>query len=90
MTGSDSGCGELAFGHLDYDIQLFAKGGMTPHETLQAATQVAASAIGRETEIGSLAPGKLADIVVVDGDPTRDVGALSQVVAVFLGGERVV
>lgn len=90
VTGSDSGCGELAFGHLDYDIQLFAKGGMTPHETLQAATRVAAMAIGRETEIGTLAPGKLADIVVVDGDPTRDVGALSRVVAVFLEGERVV
>jgi len=90
VTGSDSGCGELAFGHLDYDLQLFANGGMTPHETLQAATRIAADAIGRGDELGTLTPGKLADLVVVDGDPTRDVGALSRVVAVFLGGERVV
>jgi imidazolonepropionase-like amidohydrolase len=90
VTGSDSGCGELAFGHLDYDLQLFANGGLTPHEALQAATRIAANAIGRGDELGTLAPGKLADLVVVDGDPTRDVGALSRVVAVFLGGERVV
>jgi len=89
VTGSDSGCGELAFGHLDYDMQLFVKGGMTPHETLQAATRNAAMAIGRDGEVGTLAPGKMADIVVVDGDPTRDVGALSRVVAVFIGGVRV-
>ncbi|HEX5417154.1 MAG TPA: amidohydrolase family protein [Chloroflexota bacterium] len=90
VTGSDSGCGELAFGHLDYDLQLFVKGGLTPHETLQAATRVAATAIGREAEIGTIAPGKVADLVVVDGDPTQDASALSRVVAVFLGGERVV
>jgi imidazolonepropionase-like amidohydrolase len=88
VTGSDSGCGNLAFGHLDYDIQLFNRGGMTAHETLQAATRIAAAAIGRDTDVGTLTPGKLADLVVVDGDPTRDVGALSRVVAVFLGGDR--
>lgn len=89
VTGSDSGCGELAFGHLDYDAQLFVQGGLTPAETLRAATRVASEAIGLADTIGTLAPGKEADLAVVDGDPTRDVSALSRVVAVFKAGERV-
>jgi imidazolonepropionase-like amidohydrolase len=89
VVGSDSGCGELAFGHLSYDLELFVRGGMSPEETLHASTQIAAEAIGLGDTIGTIAPGKQADLVVVDGDPTRDVSALSRVVAVVKGGERV-
>ena len=89
VVGSDSGCGNLTFGHLFYDVELFVKGGMTPEETLLASTRVAAEAIGQESAIGTIAPGKEADLVVVDGDPTRDVAALDRVVAVVKGGQRV-
>ena len=37
-------------------------------------------------EIGTIAPGKVADLVAFDGDPTRDIGAVSKVVAVFQAG----
>lgn len=90
VAGSDSGCGNLAFGHLDYDLQLMVQGGMTPAQVLEAATRVTAEAIGFGDQLGTLEPGKLADLIAVDGDPSRDIGALSRVKAVFLGGQRVV
>jgi imidazolonepropionase-like amidohydrolase len=89
VAGSDSGCGNLAFGHLDHDLRLMARGGMTPMQVLESATRVTAEAIGFGDRIGTLEPGKLADLIVVEGDPTADVAALSRVRAVFQGGERV-
>ncbi len=90
VAGSDSGCGNLAFGHLDYDLQLMVRGGMTPAQVLEAATRVTAEAIGFGDELGTLVPGKLADLIVIDGDPSRDVTALSRIRAVFQGGQRVI
>jgi imidazolonepropionase-like amidohydrolase len=46
---------------------------MTPHEALRAATIGSATAIGRQAELGSLEVGKLADFVVLDGDPLANV-----------------
>lgn len=89
VAGSDSGCGNLAFGHLDYDLQLMAHGGMTAMQVLVSATKVTAEAIGFGDQIGTLEPGKLADLIVVDGDPSKDVTALSRVRAVFRGGVQV-
>jgi imidazolonepropionase-like amidohydrolase len=90
VAGSDSGCGNLAFGHVDYDLQLMVRGGMTPMQALVSATKVTAEAIGFADEIGTLEPGKVADLIVVDGDPSRDVTALSRVKAVFQAGAQVV
>jgi imidazolonepropionase-like amidohydrolase len=86
VAGSDSGCGNLAFGHLDYDLQLMHRGGMTAMQVLESATRITAEAIGFGHELGTLEPGKIADLIVVDGDPSRDVGALSRVQAVFKEG----
>ena len=88
VAGSDSGCGNLAFGHLDYDLTLMQRGGMSAMQVLESATRVTAEAIGFGDEIGTLEPGKLADLIVVDGDPSRDVAALGRVKAVFQSGER--
>jgi imidazolonepropionase-like amidohydrolase len=90
VAGSDSGCGNLAFGHLDYDLRLMVQGGMTPAQVLESATRVTAEAIGFGDQLGTLVPGKFADLIAVDGDPSRDVTALSRVRAVFQGGRRVV
>ena len=88
IPGSDSGVGTLAFGHLDYDLQLLVQAGFTPGEALEAATRISAEAVGLADQIGTNEIGKTADLVAVDGDPTVDVGALSRVVAVFQGGAR--
>jgi imidazolonepropionase-like amidohydrolase len=90
VAGSDSGCGNLAFGHLDYDLQLMVRGGMTPGQVLESATRITAEAIGFADQIGTIEPGKLADLIGLAGDPSQDIGALSRVRAVFQSGQRVV
>src|SRR5205085_6484856 len=89
VAGSDSGCGNLAFGHLDYDLELMHRGGMTAMQVLESATRVTAEAIGFCDQIGTLEPGKVADLIVVEGDPSQDVAALSRVKAVFQAGRQV-
>ena len=89
VPGTDSGVNNLAFGHLDYDLQLLVRVGFTPAEALVAATRISAEAIGLDDEIGTIEPGKIADLVAFEGDPTTDVKAFSKVVAVFQAGRRV-
>ena len=88
VPGTDSGVSDLAFGHLDYELQLLCRVGFTPGEALVAATSISAAAIGLDREIGTIERGKAADLVALDGDPTADVQAFSRVVAVFQGGRR--
>lgn len=90
VAGSDSGCGGIAFGHLVYDLELMVAAGMTNVEALQAATSTAARAIGLGDLVGSLEPGKEADLVVVNGDPLVSIADLNRVVAVIKGGVRIV
>jgi imidazolonepropionase-like amidohydrolase len=66
-----------------------AAGGMAPQEVLAAATSSAAELLGVHADTGTLAPGKLADIVVTAGDPF-DFGRLKESIrAVYLGGRLV-
>ena len=48
--------------------------GLTPHEALLAATAIAAHALGLQQHIGTVEPGKIADLIVLDGDPLQDAG----------------
>ena len=89
VPGTDSGVGSLAFGHLDYDLRLLVKVGFTPGEALLSATRISAEAIGMADELGTIEPGKIADLAAFKGDPTKDVLALSDVAAVFQAGVRV-
>ncbi len=89
VPGTDSGVGDLAFGHIDYDLQLLVRVGFSPAEVLASATSISAEAIGMGGEIGVIAPGRAADLTAFDGDPTIDVSAFSHVVAVFQSGQRV-
>ncbi len=62
-------------------------GGMTPIDALRAATVNGAELLGRSSEIGTLEPGKFADIVAVEGDPMADITVMEKVVFVMKGGE---
>jgi imidazolonepropionase-like amidohydrolase len=87
VFGSDAG----VYPHGDNGKQ-FAKmteWGMTPLQAIQAATLNAARALGREDEVGTVAVGRYADIVAVDGDPLANIRELESVDAVVKGGERV-
>jgi imidazolonepropionase-like amidohydrolase len=62
-------------------------GGMTPIDGLRAATVNGAEMLGRLDEIGTLEPGKFADIVAVQSDPLADITVMEKVVFVMKGGE---
>ena len=61
--------------------------GMTPMQAIQSATIRAAELLGKESELGSIAPGRLADLIAVKGDPLKDVRVLENVAHVMKGGE---
>lgn len=63
------------------------KYGMTPMQAIQSATAVAAKALDWDTRIGSIKPGKLADIIAVQGDPLGDISVMEKVVFVMKDGK---
>jgi imidazolonepropionase-like amidohydrolase len=63
--------------------------GMTPMQAIRSATVVASELLRRDDRVGSLEPGKLADLVGVVGDPLEDISELERVVFVMKGGEVV-
>ncbi|MBI3924555.1 MAG: PD40 domain-containing protein [Armatimonadetes bacterium] len=69
-----------------WEIWMLAQGGMTPHQALRVATLNGARYIGLDRELGSLEPGKLADILVLDGDPLTDIRQSEKVLYVVLNG----
>lgn len=74
VAGTDAG----GFVHGDNarEIELLVEKGLTPMQAIQAATGWAAECVGLEEEIGSVEPGKYADLLVIDGDPLADIGVL--------------
>jgi len=69
------------------EAQYYVEAGMTPLQALRSATIETARMLGAEAEIGSLAVGKYADIVVLAEDPTKDIKALRDIRLVMKGGE---
>ncbi|MGE5603328.1 MAG: amidohydrolase family protein [Nitrososphaerales archaeon] len=86
---NDYGAGGIAFGIPLREMELLLAAGLTPMEVIEASTRRAAWVCGHGDELGALTPGKLADIVIVDGDPLTDIAAMGRVVAVIKGGQVV-
>ncbi|HEY8285783.1 MAG TPA: amidohydrolase family protein [Chloroflexota bacterium] len=78
-------CGMFPFSHGILEFQALVKAGLRPIRALKAATSVAAELLGRE-DLGVLAPGKVADIVAMSGDPIADIGATATVDFVMKDG----
>jgi imidazolonepropionase-like amidohydrolase len=68
------------------EIKVHVDMGMTATRAITAATRVNAQIIGKARDLGSIEPGKLADVIVVDGNPLFDITALSHVETVIKGG----
>ena len=71
------------------EAEYYVEAGMTPLQSLQSATIAPARMLGVERELGSIAAGKLADLVAVAGDPTRDISALRNIKFVMKDGRVV-
>lgn len=64
------------FGQNTRELEWFVKAGLTPEGALATATTTGAALLGMETQLGRVAPGYMADLVAVEGDPTKDISAL--------------
>jgi imidazolonepropionase-like amidohydrolase len=79
------------FGENTRELGWFVKAGMTPEQALQTATTNAAALLGKEKELGAVAPGYLGDLIAVEGDPLTDINAvLNSVKWVMTNGNVVV
>jgi cytosine/adenosine deaminase-related metal-dependent hydrolase len=70
---------------LHHELALYVRAGLTPAQALQVATLNGARYAKTEAEAGSIAPGKRADLILVDGDPTTDIGDIRKVATVIKG-----
>lgn len=77
VFGTD--CGVGPHGENAREFEFMVEGGMAPMDAIRAATSVAAKFLGVEDRLGTIEPGKLADIIAVEGDPLADVGRLQAV-----------
>ncbi len=68
------------------EIELLVEAGFTPEQAIQIATQNGAKFLGRDDSIGTIASGKQADLVLVNGNPSKDIGDIENVVTVFKDG----
>ncbi|MDJ0847377.1 MAG: amidohydrolase family protein [Myxococcota bacterium] len=87
--GDDYGFAMMPHGDYAAEMEIYVKHGISSLEVMRWATRNGALAMRRSEEVGTIEPGKLADLIVVDGDPTEDVSVLrdpAHVLCVLKGG----
>jgi imidazolonepropionase-like amidohydrolase len=89
-VGTDAGMPSAPHGWSTLlELRLLVEAGLTPLEVLTAATGQAAIALHVADDRGTIAKGKRADLVLIDGNPTRDIAAMEQIASVFFDGAEV-
>jgi Amidohydrolase family len=83
IPGTDA----LAGYTLHHELELYARAGIAPAEVLRMATWTPALVMGVNKDRGVIAPGKLADMILVDGDPTKDIRDINKITTVIKGGK---
>jgi imidazolonepropionase-like amidohydrolase len=87
MAGTDTG-NAYTFPGIDLhrELELLVQAGFTPLEALRSATSEPAQFLGTK-DLGSIAPGKLADLVLLDANPLKDIRNTQKIAGVFVGGQ---
>ena len=88
-TGTDAGGSPARHGFIGREVELMVECGMSPKDAIESSTRIAAELLGIQEDTGTIEVGKQADMVLIDGDPHSDPGALRNVWAVFQGGRRI-
>ena len=86
-AGTDAGV--TKHGNNARELELYVEHGLTPEEAIVTATVNAAALIGMEDELGTVEPGRIADLIAVYGNPLSDISALRNVQVVIQGGRVV-
>jgi hypothetical protein len=86
VAGTDMQFGGIV---IHRELHNLESAGLSRMEVIAAATGLAAQELGKADSVGTLQPGKLADMLVLNQDPLRDLGALRDIAHVFKGGEIV-
>ena len=82
VAGTDQGSGYS----LHRELEIYNEAGIPAPEVLRMATLTAAQIMKRDTDLGSIAPGKLADMILVNGDPTTTISDIRKIDTVIKGG----
>jgi imidazolonepropionase-like amidohydrolase len=90
MAGTDSAAPYVVPGFaLHEELGLLVRAGLTPIQALQAATKNTAEFLGKLETQGTIENGKMADLVLLDGDPLADIANIKKIRSVFLRGKRI-
>lgn len=88
-VGTDAGIGGTYHGWSTlHEMELLVSSGMTPLQAIIAGTRASAAIVGQSTDRGTIAPGKIADLLLVQGAPDENISDIENTKAVFLGGKQ--
>jgi imidazolonepropionase-like amidohydrolase len=88
-SGPSSGPANLAGLAVHVEMEALVDAGLTPMQAIQASTKWPAELIHREKDLGMIAPGHIADVVLIDGDPLADIRATQKIRTVIMNGTQV-
>jgi imidazolonepropionase-like amidohydrolase len=71
------------------ELQMLVEAGLTPLQAIQTASTNVAQAWGKEKDFGSVEKGKVADLIIVRGDPLRNISDTQNIESVFIDGKKV-
>jgi imidazolonepropionase-like amidohydrolase len=88
-VGTDAGVAATYYGWSTlHEMELLVSSGLTPMQAITAGTGASARLVGEDKERGTIAPGKIADLLLVKGSPDQNIKEIENTSAVFLGGQQ--
>ena len=89
-TGTDGGAAPSTPSDISNEVKSFCHYGMRPIQAIKSSTIIPAQVLGKADDFGSIAKGKLANIILLSEDPTTRIDALDSVVAIYYCGAKIV